>query len=90
MSAKYAGFGEARGAGRQARTTHPFVEPPELHSGETRHCPVLIVGGGPIGLATAIDLDRRQRGVSRTVGQVEGPDRVLRVIEQLDLNRHVV
>ena len=58
MSAKYAGFGEARGAGRQARKTHPFVEPPELHSGETRHCPVLIVGGGPIGLATAIDLDR--------------------------------
>lgn len=58
MSAKYAGFGEARGAGRQARKTHPFVEPPELHSGETHHCPVLIVGGGPIGLATAIDLDR--------------------------------
>lgn len=59
MSTKYADLSEARGAGRQARKTYPFVEPPELRVRESRHYPVLIAGGGPIGLATAIDLDRR-------------------------------
>ncbi|MFQ5983193.1 MAG: FAD-dependent monooxygenase, partial [Woeseiaceae bacterium] len=58
MPAKYADLGRARGAGRQARKTYAFVPPPELQSGEIRHCPVVIAGGGPIGLTTAIDLDR--------------------------------
>lgn len=59
MSAKYGETGQARGAGRANHTTFPFVPPPELQTGETLHCPVVIVGGGLIGLATAIDLDRR-------------------------------
>ena len=58
MSAKYSDLGAARGAGRQARKTFPFVEPPELKTGETTHYPVIIAGGGPIGLATGINLDR--------------------------------
>ncbi len=58
MSAKYGELGQARGAGRSLQAVYPFVEPPDLQTGETRHCPVVIAGGGPIGLATAIDLDR--------------------------------
>jgi hypothetical protein len=37
-----------------------------------------------------LDLHRRQRGVGRPVGDVERPDGVLRVVEQLDLDGHGV
>ena len=63
--AKYAELGRARDAARTARRTYPFVEPPELVSGETRHVPVAIAGGGPIGLALALDL--AQRGIESVV-----------------------
>jgi 3-(3-hydroxy-phenyl)propionate hydroxylase len=33
-----------------------YVPPPELTSGQTRRCPVVVVGAGPVGLAAAIDL----------------------------------
>lgn len=36
---------------------YPFQTPPELR-GETKHYPVLIVGAGPIGLVTALELAR--------------------------------
>lgn len=36
---------------------HPFVEPPEMRGHVQRH-PVVVVGAGPIGMATAIDLAR--------------------------------
>ncbi|WP_253447419.1 FAD-dependent oxidoreductase [Halomonas sp. Y3] len=38
---------------------YPYRRPPELDSGEVRHCPVVIVGAGPSGLAAAIDLARQ-------------------------------
>lgn len=65
MSAKYGELGQARGSGRPLPTIYPFEEPPELQAGKTGHCTVVIVGGGPIGLATAIDLDRQ--GISTIV-----------------------
>ncbi len=34
----------------------PFIRPPELDGGAARRWPVAIVGAGPVGLATAIDL----------------------------------
>lgn len=37
---------------------YPFVAPPEL-AGETRAHPVGIVGGGPVGLLLALELDKR-------------------------------
>ncbi len=54
--AKYGDTGSAKPTGRQARRTYEFVKPAEIDSGETTHFPVIIAGGGPIGLATAIDL----------------------------------
>ena len=33
-----------------------YVQPPEQQRGETRRFPVVVVGAGPVGLATAIDL----------------------------------
>jgi 3-(3-hydroxy-phenyl)propionate hydroxylase len=36
---------------------HPFVRPPEMDGRRKRH-PVVVVGAGPIGLATALDLAR--------------------------------
>ena len=56
--AKYGDLGEARQTARKARRSYPFVRPAELDGGETTHFPVIIAGGGPIGLATAIDLAR--------------------------------
>ena len=56
MGAKYPDLGQARQTARQARRTYPFTSPPELGSGEARHYPVVIAGGGPIGLALALDL----------------------------------
>ena len=35
---------------------YEYVQPPEQKSGETRRHPVVVVGAGPVGLATAIDL----------------------------------
>lgn len=53
MTAKYSDIGEAKGRSRKARRTYPFVRPPELDSLKTSHYPVIVAGGGPIGLATA-------------------------------------
>lgn len=53
--AKYADVGKAKQTARRARRTYPFVPPREAGAG---HHPVIIVGGGPIGLATALDLAR--------------------------------
>ncbi|MCC7412334.1 MAG: FAD-dependent oxidoreductase [Gammaproteobacteria bacterium] len=38
---------------------YAFTPPPELGRGRAGHFPVVIVGAGPIGLATAIDLHRK-------------------------------
>jgi 3-(3-hydroxy-phenyl)propionate hydroxylase len=57
--AKYADVGRAKQTARKARRTYPFVSPPELASGAVPRYPVVIAGGGPIGLATAADLARR-------------------------------
>ena len=37
---------------------YEYRRPPEL-DGETRHCGVVVVGAGPVGLAAAIDLAQR-------------------------------
>ena len=50
--------GGAEQTGPKARRRYEFAKPAELGAGETAHFPVLIAGGGPIGLATAIDLAR--------------------------------
>src|SRR5271166_791987 len=42
--------------------TFPYVRAPELDSGGATHRPVVVVGGGPVGLATVIDL--AQSGIS--------------------------
>jgi len=39
--------------------SYPFVRPPELGSDTTGHVPVIIAGGGPIGLTMALDLARK-------------------------------
>ena len=56
--AKYGDIGKAKQTSRQARRVYEFVRPGEVDSGEVTHYPVIIAGGGPIGLATAIDLAR--------------------------------
>ena len=56
--AKYGDIGKARQTSRQARRVYEFVRPGEINSGAVTHYPVIIAGGGPIGLATAIDLAR--------------------------------
>ena len=42
--------------------TFPYVRAPELKSGSATHRPIVVVGAGPVGLATAIDL--AQSGIS--------------------------
>ncbi|MGO9359091.1 MAG: FAD-dependent oxidoreductase, partial [Xanthobacteraceae bacterium] len=42
--------------------TLPYVRAAELNSGRATHHPVVVVGGGPVGFATAIDL--AQNGIS--------------------------
>ncbi|KAA0010238.1 FAD-dependent oxidoreductase [Billgrantia pellis] len=44
---------------------YPYRRPPELDHHVVRHCPVVIVGAGPTGLAMAIDL--AQQGVESVV-----------------------
>ena len=56
--AKYGDIGKARQTSRQARRVYEFVRPAEIDSATITHFPVVIAGGGPIGLATAIDLAR--------------------------------
>lgn len=41
---------------------YPYHRAPELGAADVRHCPVVIVGGGPSGLAAAVDL--AQQGVA--------------------------
>ena len=54
--AKYGDVGKARQTSRQARRVYEFVRPGGMDSGDIAHFPVIIAGGGPIGLATAVDL----------------------------------
>jgi 3-(3-hydroxy-phenyl)propionate hydroxylase len=56
VSAKYPELGNATNKARLSRNIYEFVKPPELECGVIGHVPVIIVGGGPVGLATAIDL----------------------------------
>ena len=56
MSAKYPELGKATAKAKQARQTYDYIKPAAIDSGEIAHVPVVIVGGGPIGLASAIDL----------------------------------
>ena len=44
---------------------YPYRRPPELDREGVRHCPVVIVGAGPTGLAMAIDL--AQQGIASVV-----------------------
>ncbi|PMR69701.1 FAD-dependent oxidoreductase [Halomonas heilongjiangensis] len=44
---------------------YPYRRPPELDRTDVRHCPVVIVGAGPTGLAAAIDL--AQQGIDSVV-----------------------
>ncbi len=55
---KYSDVGQAKKAARRARRTYEFRKPAELENGAISHAPVVIAGGGPIGLATAVDLAR--------------------------------
>ncbi len=41
-----------------ANPVYPYCRPPEL-DGSPRHCGVVVIGAGPVGLATAIDLAQR-------------------------------
>ena len=63
--AKYGDLGRKIKTGRHARQTYEFIRPAELDSGERSHFPVIIAGGGPIGLATAISL--AQRGIQSVI-----------------------
>ena len=54
---EYGDLGKAS-TGRKVRQSYDFLMPPEIESGIAAHVPVIIAGGGPIGLATAIDLAR--------------------------------
>ena len=56
--AKYGDTGNAGQTSRHARRAYEFSKPGEIDSGEISHFPMIIAGGGPIGLATAIDLAR--------------------------------
>ncbi len=65
MNAKYPDLGRARQAARQPRRRYAFRRPAELDEGEVRHVPVVIAGGGPTGLAMAVEL--AARGVASVV-----------------------
>lgn len=65
VMAKYGDIGDAKNTSRQARLTYEFIQPEEIASGEVQHYPVVIVGGGPIGLSTAISL--AQYGIESVV-----------------------
>jgi 3-(3-hydroxy-phenyl)propionate hydroxylase len=65
MNAKYSDLARAREAARQPRRRYPFRRPGELDRGGTSRVPVLIAGGGPIGLAMSLDL--ASRGVASVI-----------------------
>ena len=58
MPAKYSDIGQAKGERRKSRQTFPYLRPPEIGSSKIAHYPVVIAGGGPIGLATAAFLSK--------------------------------
>lgn len=59
MSRSAAGVARARAAARKPRHRYPFSRPAEIDSGARRRIPVVIAGGGPTGLALAVDLAAR-------------------------------
>ena len=54
---KHANLGKASGG--HTRQLHDFVKPKEIDSGEIPHIPIIIAGGGPIGLTTSLALAQR-------------------------------
>ncbi|GJL82478.1 MAG: oxidoreductase [marine bacterium B5-7] len=65
MNAKYSDVAKARRAGRQPRRQYPYRRSPELDSDSAGHASVVIAGGGPIGLAMALEL--AGRGIASVV-----------------------
>jgi len=99
LMAKYADVGRAKQTARKARRTYPFTPPPELGSAGISHHPVIIAGGGPIGLATAVDLARqgirsvvleRSNTVSDGSRAICWAKRTLEILDRLGTGEHML
>ena len=55
---KHSDTGKASQTSRQARRVYECIKPDAIDTEEITHFPVIVAGGGPIGLASAIDLAR--------------------------------